>query len=114
VGFTLTLSPKWGCDTAPFSAITLLTRSYFEILFEDEEGARATRKLAVVEWSSSTLSFSKYSTSFRSNVQGAEALFTHSVKVQFPDLHDQFHTSKALTMMASSIGEVLEIESPDS
>ncbi|CAK9215309.1 unnamed protein product [Sphagnum troendelagicum] len=37
---------------APFVTITLLTRGYFEILFEEEEGARATRKLAAVEWSS--------------------------------------------------------------
>jgi hypothetical protein len=36
---------------APFLTITLLTRGYFEILFEKEEGARATRKLAAVEWS---------------------------------------------------------------
>jgi len=36
---------------APFSTFTLLTRGYFEILFEKEEGARATRKLEAVEWS---------------------------------------------------------------
>jgi hypothetical protein len=47
---------------APFSTITLLTRGYFEILFEDEEGARATRKLAAVEWS------------------GCDALPSHGVK----------------------------------
>jgi hypothetical protein len=99
---------------APFSVVTLLTRSYFEILFEDEEGAITTRKLAAVEWSGWTLSFSKYLASFRSNVQGAEALLARSVKVQFPDLHDQFRTSKALTITASNIGEVFEIESPDS
>ncbi len=44
---------------APFSTITLLTRRYFETLFEDEDGAKATRKLATVEWSGSALSFSK-------------------------------------------------------
>ncbi len=38
----------------------------------------------------------------------------HSIKVQFPDLHVQLHTEKALTIMASSIGDVLDIESPDS
>jgi hypothetical protein len=37
---------------ARFCAITLLTTGYFEIFFEDEEGARATRKLTAVEWSS--------------------------------------------------------------
>jgi hypothetical protein len=46
---------------APFLTVTLLTRGYFEILFEKEEGARATRKLAVVEWSGWALSFSRYS-----------------------------------------------------
>jgi len=41
-------------------------------------------------------------------------LLTHSIKVQFPDLHVQLRTKKALTIMANSIGEVLDIESPDS
>ncbi|CAM6011211.1 unnamed protein product [Sphagnum balticum] len=50
---------------APFFVVTLLTRGYFEILFDDEKGARATRKLATMEWSGWNLSFSKYSTSFR-------------------------------------------------
>jgi hypothetical protein len=99
---------------APFVTITLLTRGYFEILFEDEEGAKATRKLAVVEWSGWALSFSKYSENFRPNELGAEKLLTHSIKVQFPDLHAQFRTIQALTIMASSIGEVLDIKSPDS
>jgi hypothetical protein len=66
---------------APFSAVTLLTRGYFEILFEDKEGARATRKLPAVDWNGWTLSFSKYSVSFKPNIQGAEAHLTHSVKV---------------------------------
>jgi hypothetical protein len=34
--------------------------------------------------------------------------------VQFPDLHVQLRTEKALIIMASSIGDVLDIESPDS
>jgi hypothetical protein len=41
-------------------------------------------------------------------------LLTHSIKVQFSDLHVQLRTEKALTIMASSIGDVLDIESPDS
>jgi len=98
----------------PFVTITLLTRGYFEILFEEEEGARATRKLAMVEWSGWAFSFSKYSENFRPNKQGAEKLLTHSIKVQFPDLHAQFRSIKALTIMASNIGEVLDIESPNS
>ncbi|CAM6008429.1 unnamed protein product [Sphagnum balticum] len=72
---------------APSLTITLLTRGYFEILFEDEDGARATRKLAGVEWNGWALSFSKYSANFRPNEQGAESLLMHSVKVQFPNLH---------------------------
>jgi hypothetical protein len=94
--------------------VTLLTQGYFEVLFEKEEGARATRKLTVVEWSGWALSFSKYSTLFRPNEHGAEKLFTHTIKVQFSDLHVQLCTEKALTIMASSIGDVLNIESPDS
>ncbi len=35
-------------------------------------------------------------------------------KVPFPDLHAQFRTPRALTIMASNIGEILDIESPDS
>jgi hypothetical protein len=99
---------------APFSTITLLTRGYFEVLFEKEEGAKATRKLGAVEWSGCALSFSRYSALFRSNEHGAETLLTHSIKVQFSDLHVQLRTEKALTIMASSIGEVVDIESPDS
>jgi hypothetical protein len=98
----------------PFSTVTLLTRGYFEILFKDEEGAKATRKFKVVEWSDMNLSFSKYIANFRSNIQGAEALLTHTIKVQFPNLHDQFRNTKALTIMANNIGEVLEIETSDS
>jgi hypothetical protein len=36
------------------------------------------------------------------------------IKVQFPDLHEQFKNTRALTIMASKIGEVLEIEAVDS
>jgi hypothetical protein len=99
---------------APFLTVTLLTRGYFEVLFKKEEGARATRKLAAVEWSGWALSFSRYLALFRPNEHGAKMLLTHSIKVQFPDLHVQLCTEKALTIMASSIGEVLDIESPDS
>jgi hypothetical protein len=99
---------------APFITTTLLTRGYFEILFENEEGAKATRKLTAVEWSGWALSFSKYSENFRPNELGAEKLLTHSIKVQFPDLHAHFRSIQALTIMANSIGEVLDIESPDS
>jgi hypothetical protein len=44
--------------SAPLVSTTLLTRGYFEILFEDEEGAKATRRVAAVEWSDLCLSFS--------------------------------------------------------
>jgi hypothetical protein len=65
----------------------LLTRGYFEVLFEKEEGARATRKFGIVEWSGWALSFSRYSAFFKPNEQGVEKLVTHSITVQFPDLH---------------------------
>jgi hypothetical protein len=44
----------------------------------------------------------------------AETLLLHTIKVQFPNLHEQFRNIKALTIMASKIGEVLEIEPEDS
>jgi hypothetical protein len=47
-------------------------------------------------------------------VQGAEALLMHTIKVQFPDLHEQFRNAKALTIMASKLGTVLEIEAVES
>lgn len=50
-----------------FTSTTLLTRGYFFILFENEEGAKATRKLTSVEWSGLSLSFSRYAPSFDAN-----------------------------------------------
>jgi len=94
-----------------FTSATLLTRGYFLILFENEEGAKATRKLTSIEWSGLNLSFSKYALGFDANAQGTEALLTHTIKIQFPDLHEQFRNDRALTIMASKIGEVLDIES---
>jgi hypothetical protein len=35
----------------PLVSITLPTRGYFEILFQEEEGAKATRRLTAVKWS---------------------------------------------------------------
>jgi hypothetical protein len=99
---------------APFNSISLLTRGYFEVLFENEEGAKATRRLAAVEWSDLGLSFSRYIPNFDSSSQGAEAQLTRAIKVQFPDLHEQFRNTRALTIMASKIREVLEIEAVDS
>jgi hypothetical protein len=58
---------------APLVLTTLLTRGYFEILFEDEEGAKATRRLIAVEWSDLRLSFSQYIPNFDAISQGAEA-----------------------------------------
>jgi hypothetical protein len=97
-----------------YTSTTLLTWGYFLILFENEEGAISTRKLTIVEWSGLSLSFSRFSPDFDASAQGAEALFTHTIKVQFPDLHEQFQNAKALTIMASKLGEVLDIEAADS
>jgi hypothetical protein len=96
-----------------FTSATLLTRGYFLILFENE-GARATRKFTSVEWSGLSLSFSRFTPSFNANAQGAEALLTHTIKIQFPDLHEQFRNVKALTIMASKLSEVLDKEATDS
>jgi len=54
--------------------------------------------------------FSRYISNFDSNVQGVDAMLTHAVKVQCPNLHEQFRNDKAFTIMASKIGEVMEIE----
>ncbi|CAN5974574.1 unnamed protein product [Sphagnum jensenii] len=45
--------------SATFVSTTLLTRGFFLILFEDEEGATSTKKLASVEWNGLSLSFSR-------------------------------------------------------
>jgi len=97
-----------------FVSTTLLTRGYFLILFDKEEGAIATRKLTTVDWNGLSLSFSKFSMDFDASAHGAESLLTHSIKIQFPDLHEQFRNAKALTILASKLGEVLDIEAADS
>ncbi len=94
----------------PLVSITLFTRGYFEILFEEEEGDKATRRLTAVEWSGLSLSFSRYAPNFDASAQGAEAQLTHAIKVQFLDLHEEFKNTRALTLMANKLGEVLEIE----
>jgi hypothetical protein len=93
-----------------FVSTTLLTHCFFDVLFSDEERTKATRKITSVEWSDMNFFFFMYVSNFDSNAQGAEAMFTHTVKVQFPDLHEQFRNKKALTIMTSKIGKVLEIE----
>jgi hypothetical protein len=98
----------------PLILVTLHTRGYFKILFEDQEGAKATRRLTVVEWSGLSLSFSRYIPNYDANSQGVKAQLTHIVKIQFPDLHEQFRNTRALTIMASKLEEVLEIEATDS
>jgi hypothetical protein len=97
-----------------YTSITLLTRGYFLILFDNEEGAISTRKLTTIEWSELSLSFSRFSPDFDANAQGVEALLTHTIKVQFLDLHEQFRNAKSLTIMVSKLGEVLDIEVVDS
>jgi hypothetical protein len=93
-----------------FVSTTFLAWGYFEILFTDEEGAKATRKITTIEWSGLNLSFSIYIPNFDACIQGTMALLSHSIKVQFLNLHEQVKNTKALTIMASKIGEVLEIK----
>jgi hypothetical protein len=50
----------------------------------------------------------------KSNAQGVEAMLTHTVKVQFLELHEQFRNEKTFTIMVSKIGVVLEIEPTES
>jgi hypothetical protein len=80
----------------------------------DEEGVKFAKKITMVEWSGLNLSFSRYIPNFDTSVQGVETLLSHTIKVPFPDLHEQFKNTKALTIMANKIGEVLEIELKDS
>jgi hypothetical protein len=94
----------------PFVSPTLLTRKFFEALFSNEEGAKVTQKITLVEWRGMNFFCSKYVLNFDSNTQVAEAMFTHTVKVQFLNLHEQFKNEKVLTIMASKIGYVVEIE----
>jgi hypothetical protein len=89
---------------ASYTSVTLLTRGFFEVLFTDEEGAKFARKITAVEWSGLNLTFSRYIPNFDASVQGAETLLSHTIKVQFPNLHEQFRNTKALTIMASKIG----------
>jgi hypothetical protein len=99
---------------ATFVSVMLLTRGFFLILFEDEEGATSTKKLATMEWNGLSLSFSRYNPNFDANAQGVEALLAHTIKVQFPNLHDQFRNERTLTIMASKLGEMLDIKATDS
>jgi len=114
LGGRATLKPLLDCLNLrlliPLVSITLLMRGYFEILFEQEEGAKATRRLTAVEWSGLSLSFSRYAPNFDASAQGAKAQLTHAIKVQFLDLHEEFKNTRALTLMASKLREVLEIE----
>jgi hypothetical protein len=72
---------------ASYTSVTLLIRGFFEVLFTDEEEAKFSRKITVMEWSSLNLSFSWYISTLDASVQGAETLFSHTIKVQFLDLH---------------------------
>jgi hypothetical protein len=84
------------------------------MLFTNEEGAKFARKITTVEWSDLNLSFSRYISNFDASVQGVETLLSQTIKVQFSNLHEQFRNTKALTIIVSKIGEVLEIEPGDS
>ncbi len=67
-----------------------------------------------MEWSGLNLSLCRYIPNFDAGVQWGETLLSHTIKVQFPNLHEQFKNIKALTIMAIKIGEVLEIKLEDS
>jgi hypothetical protein len=92
----------------------LLTRGFFKVVFMDKEGVKSAKKITTVEWSGLNLLFSWYIPNFDAIVQGAETLLSHTIKVQFPNLHKQFKNTKVLIIMASKIQKVLEIEPEDS
>jgi hypothetical protein len=58
--------------------------------------------------------FFRYVSNFNSRAHGVEVMLTQMVKVQFPDLHEQFKMEKAFIIMASKIRDVLEIEPVES
>lgn len=93
-----------------FVSATLLMCGFFESLFSDEEGTKTTRKITSIEWSGMNFFFFRYVSNFNSRAHGVEVMLTHMVKVQFPDLHEQFKMEKAFIIMASKIRDVLEIE----
>jgi hypothetical protein len=97
-----------------YTSVTLLTRGFFKVFFTNEKEAKSTRKITMVEWSGLNLSFSRYIPNFDANVQGAETLLLHTIKVQFLNLHEQFRNTKDFIIITSKIGEVLEIEPEDS
>jgi len=90
--------------------LVLLMCGFFEVLFLDEEGTKATRKITLVEWNDMNFFLFKYVLNFNSNTQRPEVMLTHIVKVSFPNLHEQFKNDKTFTIMTSKIGKVMEIE----
>ncbi len=64
-----------------FVLATFLLRDFFEALLLDEKGAKETWKITSIEWTGMNFFFSRYISNFNSNVQGAEAIFMHMVKV---------------------------------
>jgi hypothetical protein len=60
---------------------TLLMCGFFEVLFLDEEGAKATRKITSVEWNNMNFFLSRYVSNFDSNTQRAEVMLMHMMKV---------------------------------
>jgi len=60
---------------------TLLMCGFFEVLFLDEEGAKATWKITSVEWSGMNFFLFKYVSNFDSNIQRAEVMLMHTMKV---------------------------------
>jgi hypothetical protein len=117
LGFTPTLGHSRVATLhlpASYPSVTLLTRAFFEVLFTNEKKVKSAKKITMVEWSGLNLSFSRYIINFDTSIQGAETSLFHTIKVQFPDLHEQFRNTKALTIMASKIGKVQEIELEDS
>ncbi len=95
---------------APFNSVSFLTRGYFEVLFELQERGRGqghqTTGNSRME-RPGLLLFSLHSKFWLKLARGGSSTHTR-------DLHEQFRNTRALTIMASKIGEVLEIEAVDS
>jgi hypothetical protein len=67
-----------------------------------------------MEWNGMTFNFLRWWTHFNIVVQGAEQMLSHAIKVQFPNLNFQFCNVEDLTLLVGIIGDILEVEKPNS
>ncbi len=67
----------------------------------------------MVQYKNYTFQISKWKSQFNPSAPRAKRTLSNTYKAQFLDMNDIFFNKRDLTTMASSIGEVLEIEAMD-